>query len=698
MKNEAQHELLTQLITGLAAATGLKPEDVASQLGRPPKADMGDYAFPCFVYAKANKLNPQAAAQQIADTLKANTALAPFLADATTAGAFLNIRLKPGTLCVSVINAIRASQGNYGSGTDGAGKTVVIDYSAPNIAKPFHVGHLMSTILGASLVKIFRALGYKVVGVNHLGDWGVQCGFQFLAWDLTDHATRDANLTQHGLDYLADLYVLINMPGRIAGNAADFVDLPFSDEPNKLKAARGLLKVMADDVATACADIPTTFPRIPNSPMVGPWNAFLTTKDAALVEIDALSQSLSAESATKDDVAKSCARFGQQPFIAVWKDFGAAFDLQARELFKKLEDGDAGLKALWEKLRTATLKQLQKSYDRLGVSFDSDAGEGFYEPMLKPLLEDLKTRGIAVESEGALVIPMEDAPPKTEKDKKPPFILLKADKATIYGTRDLAAALYRKKTYDFDKNLYVVDVRQSDHFRDLFKSIGKIGHAWNKDCAHVAFGLMSIKAGDQILAMSTRGGRMVPLGQLLDKMVDVVKNIVKEKNPDIGPDKIDSVAEAVGVGAIIFWIQARRRASNFVFDWQQATDAQGDTGPYLQYTHARTCGILRKAGVAREDWLTADLGLLVEPEEVAVIRALEAFPKVLRQAAKDYEPSLLATWALELSGAFSLFLNRHRVIDSAPDLKRARVALVDTVREVLARALALMGVKAPEEM
>jgi len=599
MKNEAQHELLTQLISGLAGATGLKTEDVAAQLGRPPKADMGDYAFPCFAYAKANKLNPQAAAQQIADKLKADAALAPFLADASTAGAFLNIRLKSGTLCVSVINSIRAANGLYGNGADGAGKTIVIDYSAPNIAKPFHVGHLMSTIIGSSLAKIFRALGYTVVGVNHLGDWGVQCGFQFLAWQREKEKFAkglapdpEKELADKGLDYLADLYININ-----------------------------------------------------------------------------------AEAKTD-----------------------ATLDACARALFKKLEDGDADLKVLWEKLRVATLKQLQKSYDRLGVSFESSDGEGFYEPMLKPLLEELKTKGIAVESEGALVIPMEDAPPKTEKDKKPPFILLKADKATIYGTRDLAAALYRKKTYDFAKNLYVVDVRQSGHFKDLFKAIGKMGHTWNKDCAHVSFGLMSIKDGDQVLTMSTRGGRMVPLNELLDKMVDVVRNIVKEKNPDIGSDKIDAVAEAVGVGAIIFWIQARRRASDFVFDWQQATDAQGDTGPYLQYTHARCCGILRKAGVAREDWLKANLGLLVEPEEVGVIRALEAFPNVVRQAAKDYEPSLLATWALDLSGAFSLFLNRHRVIDSAPDLKAARVALVDTVREVLARGLALMGVKAPEEM
>jgi arginyl-tRNA synthetase len=599
MKSDEKHEVFKNLVDALAQATGLPLDQAAAQLGAPPKAGMGDYAFPCFAYAKAKKLNPQAAAQQIAEILNSDPSLKPALASAETAGAFLNIRIHPGELCKSVIGAVRAAAGHYGESDTGAGKTVVIDYSAPNIAKPFHVGHLMSTILGASLARIFRAQGYTVVGVNHLGDWGVQCGFQFLAWRREQEkfaqgqaADPEAQLAAHGLDYLADLYVAINQDAK------------------------------------------------------------------------------------------------QDPTL----------DAQARALFKKLEDGDAELKALWEKLRKATLTQLQKSYDRLGVTFESDAGEGFYEPMLKPLLEKLKSDGIAVESEGALVIPMEDAPPKTEKDKKPPFILLKADEATIYGTRDLAAALYRKKTYDFAKNLYVVDVRQSLHFQQLFKALDRMGHEWSKDCVHVAFGLMSVKDGDQVLAMSTRGGRMVPLGDLLDKMVAVVKEIVRQKNPEIAETKMDAVAEAVGVGAIIYWIQARRRMSNFVFDWQQATDPQGDTGPYLQYTHARACSILRKSGTAPAERLNADLALLVEPEEVAVIRALEALPKVLRQAANDYEPSLVATWALELASAFGHFLNRHRVLDSEPAVRLARLALVETVREILAKGLEMIGVQAPDEM
>jgi arginyl-tRNA synthetase len=624
MKNEAQHAILTNLIDALAAATGLTVEQAAAQLSTPPKPEMGDYAFPCFAYAKANKLPPPQAAQAVGEKLKADPKLADVLQSVETTGAFLNVRVKPGALCKSIITAVRETKGHFGEGREGAGKTIIIDFSSPNIAKPFHVGHLMSTVLGASLVKIFRSLGYKVVGVNHLGDWGVQCGFQFLAWQREKEkfaknqaADPEKELADKGLDYLADLYVGINQDAKL---------------------------------------------------------------DPTL-------------------------------------------DTQARTLFKKLEDGDAELKALWEKLRAATLKQLQKSYDRLDVKFDSDAGEGFYEPMLKPLLEDVKTLKVASESKGALVVSMDETDPKTGKVKeKVPFILLKEDGATIYGTRDLAAVLYRKKTYDFAQNLYVVDVRQSDHFRDLFKSAIKIGEAlkkpenanvhlqfidrasassadvWGKDCAHVAFGLMSIKEGDDVVAMSTRGGRMVPLGDLLDKMVDVVKGIIKEKNPELSAEKANEAAEIVGVGAIVFWIQARRRASNFVFDWKQATDPQGDTGPYLQYSYARACGIFRKAGISREQLPNANLELLVEPEEVAVLRKVEAFPHVLRQAAKDYEPSLVATWALELAGAFSHFLNRHRVIDSAPELKLARMALVDTVRETLSRGLAMIGVKSPEEM
>ena len=638
----APHHVYTALVAALADATGLSADAVAGQLSRPPKPEMGDYAFPCFAFAKQNKLAPPAAAAQIAEKLRADARLNGILGKAETAGAFLNIHIAPGALSASIIELVRAQGDAYGNAALGGGKTIVVDYSAPNIAKPFHVGHLMSTILGASLVRIFRALGYNVVGVNHLGDWGVQCGYQFLAWQRADPVARERELAERGLDYLCDLYVEINQP---------------SKELTVLEAELNSREVLTDPGESA---------RI-------------------------------------------------KAKIAVVRPEMQANEAQARALFKKLEDGDPELKALWERFRRETLAYLQKSYDRLGVKFESDAGEGFYEPQLKPLLADLKARGIAVESEGALVIPMDDAKPCRDRQgaeplanargtetasRKPPFILLKSDEATIYGTRDLAAAIYRKKTYDFSKNLYVVDVRQSAHFQMLFKALEKMGQPWAKDCAHVSFGLMRIKEGDQIMAMTTRGGRMIPLSELLDRMVAIVLDIVRSKNPELGGATAAQVAESVGVGAVIFWVQARRRASNFVFDWQQATDPSGDTGPYLQYTHARACSILRKTKERNEGPLpsTPNLKLLVEPEEAAVAKVLEDFPRAIRQAAQDYEPSLVSTYLLDLASAFGNFLNKHRVIDSAPELRAARLALVDAVRQVLAKGLGLLGVSAPQEM
>ena len=589
----SQHPALNTLVQAVSAASGLTPDETARQLGRPPKAGMGDYAFPCFAYGKQNKIAPPAAAAALAQKLQGDEKLKAIADKIEAAGPFLNFRLKPGALPQSILAAIRVAGAEYGNTTEGHGKTIVIDYSAPNIAKPFHVGHLISTTLGASLVRTFRTLGYTVVGVNHLGDWGVQCGFQFMAWQRADPIEREKQLSQRGLDYLCELYIDIN------------------------------------------------------------------------------------------DAAKT------DPTI----------DVQARALFKRLEDGDPELRALWKRLRRETLAYLQKSYDRLGIKFESDHGEAFYEPLLKPLLAELKASGVVVESEGALVIPMDDEPPKPGKDPKPPLILLKSDEATIYATRDLAAAIYRKKTYDFFRNLYVIDVRQSQYLQMLFKGLKKIGHAWAADCVHVSFGLMQIKEGEDTKAMSTRGGRMISLKEVLDHMVAKVRTIVRDKNPELSEEKASRVAEAVGVGAIVFWIQARRRASNFVFDWDKATDPSGDTGPYLQYTHARACSILRKAGAPKKSDLdSANLALLVEPEETAVALALESFPKVLHQAAADYEPSLLASWLLDLSSAFGNFLNKHRVLDSAPELRTARLALVDAVRQGLAKGLSILGIVAPEEM
>ncbi|MEI6235897.1 MAG: arginine--tRNA ligase [Planctomycetota bacterium] len=635
----ATHSACAAIVAALSKATGLDAELVASQLSRPPNAAMGDYAFPCFAYAKQNKLPPNDACATIAAALHADPTLDKIVGKIDCAGAFLNIFVFPGALCKSILETIHHPIDGplpFGTSDIGAGKTIVLDYSGPNIAKPFHVGHLMSTILGASLARIYRALGYTVVGVNHLGDWGVQCGFQFLAWQRADPVVREKQLRERGLDYLCELYIDINSCGK---------------QVAVLEAELNSPGVQSDPVQRA--DIKARL-------------------DAVKIEADVR-------------------------------------DKEARILFKKLEDGDAELKKIWELFRTVTLDVLQKSYDRLGVKFESDAGEGFYEPMLKPLLADLKASGVAVESEGALVIPMDDpvpanAPVKKDakpKEPKPPFILRKSDEATIYGTRDLAAALYRKKTYDFCKNLYVVDVRQSGHFQMLFKAVSKMGHAWSKECVHVSFGLMQIREGDQVMAMTTRGGQMIPLGDLLDRMVAKVREIIAAKNPELSDEKKDKAAEAVGVGAIVFWVQARRRASNFVFDWTQATDPSGDTGVYLQYTHARCCGILKKCRDANGPGLTQrplDLTLLIEPEETAVCKMLEGYPNAILQAADAYEPSLMASYLLELSSSFGNFLNKHRVLDSAPDLRHSRIALVDAVRTVLERGLTMIGVAAPTEM
>ncbi|MBE7463277.1 MAG: arginine--tRNA ligase [Planctomycetes bacterium] len=613
--------LLKALIARLAAAAKLPQEQVAGLLRPPPKPDMGDYAIPCHALAKARGAKPDQVAIDLAAELALDPALKDIVAALEPAGAFLNVRVNGGALCAAILPRIAAAGAAYGGGAEGAGQTVVVDYSSPNIAKPFHTGHLMTTVLGASLVRIYRALGYRVVGVNHLGDWGTQCGYQFLAWQRADPQEREKQLAARGIDYLVDLYVGINAPAK---------------ELAELKEK-------------------------------------LLDKNVAL-QPDCRKELETAIAALEPQVAET--------------------DRRARELFKQLEDGDAELRALWERMRVRTLEVLQLSYDRLGVKFESTDGEGFFEPFLKPMIAELKQKGVLVQSEGAWVIEL--AEPGAKK-KAPPFIVVKSDGATKYETRDLAAAIYRKQTYDFAQNLYVVDVRQGFHFSGLFKALEKCGYPWAKDCRHVSYGLMQIKEGDATLPMTTRGGRMIPLSELLDRMVGIVRGIVDEKNPTLPSERKAAVAEAVGVGAIVFWIQARRRNSNIVFDWKEATNPDGDTGPYVQYTHARACSILRKHGASIPP--NAQLALLAAPAEVQVVKALDEFPRVVRDAAREYEPSMLATWLVQTSRLFNDFYNSHQVLKAESEaLRDARLALVDAVRTVLARGLALLGLGAPEEM
>ncbi|MCK6470681.1 MAG: arginine--tRNA ligase [Planctomycetes bacterium] len=615
------HHVFRTLVARLAAATHLPPEQVEAQLRPPPKADMGDYAFPCFELAKAEKKAPPEVAKALAERLIRDPEISQVTRRIEAAGPFLNIQAEPGVLCAAILHQIVEAKEKFGHGTEGAGRTIVIDYSAPNFAKPFHVGHLMSTILGASLVRIFRALGYRVEGVNHLGDWGTQCGFQFLAWRRADPKEREEQLAKRGLEYLVELYVSINAPGKALNDLRRLLtDKEIAADPSRLKEVEAKIEKLKP-------------------------------------EVDAI-------------------------------------DNEARALFKKLEDGDAELKALWQRMRDTTLQVLQKSYDRLGIVFESDSGEAFYTPMLPKLIEDLKKRGILVQDEGCWVIPMSEP---GAKKKALPVIVVKSDGTTKYETRDLAAAIYRKEHYEFAQNIYVVDMRQKQHFDNLFKALEKCGYGWAKDCHHVWFGLMQGKDGDQVQVMATRGGSMIPLKDLLDRMVGIVRMIVREKNPELKPEQQEIVAEAVGVGAIVFWVQSRRRTSDIVFDWKLATSPDGDTGPYVQYTHARACSILRKHEGEVSPF--ADLKVLEAPAEVAVCKHLDRFGEVIRQAAKDYEPSLIASWLIETARAFNDFYNQHQVLKADTGAQRdARLVLVDATRRVLAEGLRLIGVSAPQEM
>jgi len=622
MSQKNTHHVVETLCRRLAAATGLLEEHVAALVRSPPKPDMGDYAFPCFELAKQQKKAPPELAKELAQRMCLDPKVNQVFAAVTAEGPFLNFKALPGVLNEAILRKVLDPITAFGHSETGENQTVIVEYSSPNIAKPFHVGHLMSTILGASLARIYKRIGYRVVSANHLGDWGTQCGFQFLAWQQSDPQEREEQLEKRGIDYLAELYIGIHAPGKRLNQLRELLqDQKSSGAPEERAQIQAELERLVPEVAR--------------------------------------------------------------------------IDAEARALFKKLEDGDSALRALWQRLRDKTLEVLQKSYDRLGVKFDSDAGEAFYEPHVKELVKDLKERGVLVQSEGAWVIPLDEP---GAKRKRPPCIVIKSDGATKYETRDLAAALYRKKTYNFVKNIYVVDVRQNDHFSGFFKALEKAGYAWvTKECVHVAYGMMKISEGGQVRAMTTRGGQMVPLGDLLDSMVDIVCGIIAEKNHALSATQREAVAEAVGVGAIVFWVQSRRRNSDIVFDWKLATSPEGDTGPYVQYTHARACSILRKLAVQAP--LEAQLRMLTQPEEVAVCKALERFPAVLLHAADGYEPSLLATWLIETARAFNDFYNKHQVLKAETlELTKARLVLVSAVRRMLAEGLALLGLAAPEEM
>lgn len=563
----------TALAAALAEKTGLEAAELAQWIETPPDPAMGDYAFPCFRLAKALRKAPPAIAAELA----ANLVLPNGIARCEAAGGYVNFFADAADFAAKVLRRVLGEGESYGSSDMGGGRSVCMDYSSINIAKPFHIGHLPSTAIGNSLYRIYNHLGYRSVGINHLGDWGTQFGKMIVAYKLW--GTKP--VPECTVRELVALYVR------------------FHDEAEK--------KPEMND--------------------------------------------------------------------------------EARAWFKKIESGDEEAVELWKEFKELTLAEVGRVYDRLGVTFDSFAGESFYEDKMQPVIDELRAKGLLKLDDGASIVDL-------SAYDMAPCIILRSDGATLYATRDLATAVYRKNTYDFVKSLYVVAYQQSLHFRQFFKVLELMGYDWVKDCEHVQFGMVSMAEG----TLSTRHGNVVYLDDVLDAAVQKTYAIIEEKSPDL--DDKRAAAEAVGVGAVIWGVLYTSRIKDTTFAWDKVLNFDGETGPYVQYTHARCCSVLRKAketGYSFEPNMV-DASLLLDTHSMALLKALDAFPEAIVSAAEKNEPYLVARATMDIAAAYNKFYYENRIMADEPNLRAARLALTDATRTVLKTGLYLVGLQAPERM
>ena len=564
-------DYLQQIANALAEYIGIDAAEAAGMLETPPNPEMGDYALPCFKLAKTLRKAPP----MIAADIRENCTVPSFVDKVEVAGGYLNFFIKKTAFAETTLKSVLEAGETYGSSEEGKGKTVVLDYSSINIAKPFHIGHLSTTALGNSLYRIYQFLGYTCVGVNHLGDWGTQFGKLISAYKRWGN---DDEIEKSSIHAMLALYV------------------KFHEEAKK------------------------------------------------------------------------------HPEL---NDEGRAW-------FKKIEDGDEEALAIFNRFKEMTLKEVGRVYDLLGIHFDSYAGESFYNDKMQPVIDELFEKKLLEESDGAYVVRMDE-------ENLPPAIILKSDGTTIYATRDLAAAFYRKKTYDFHKCLYVVAYQQNLHFKQIFKVIEKMGYEWHKDMEHVNFGMVSLVDG----TLSTRKGKVVFLEDVLKASIEKCAKLIEEKSPNL-PDK-DQVAKDIGVGAVVFSVLSNNRIKDIVFDFERVLNFDGETGPYVQYTNARARSLLRKAegkyeGVAR------DYAALDNEDAFAVLRILESFPENIQKAMQKNEPSIITRQVIQLAQAFNRFYYDHRVFDENEGQTAARLDLAEATAIVLKTGLGLLGINAPERM
>ncbi|WP_066645612.1 arginine--tRNA ligase [Christensenella timonensis] len=562
-------DLKTALAEKIANAAGMQGDQVLEMLETPPDPKMGDAALPCFKLAKVLKKAPPAIAQEIAENIEKPD----FVSEIQVAGGYLNFFYDRTYYAQSVLSEVSAAGENWGRSDIGDNKTIVIDYSSVNIAKPFHIGHLSSTAIGSALYKINKYLGYNVVGVNHLGDWGTQFGKLIAAYKLWGD---DDEINRDSVSAMLKLYVRFH------------------------------------------------------------------------------------EEAEKDE----------------------ALNEQARAWFKKIEDGDEEAMRIFGWFKELTLREAKRVYELLDVQFDSFAGESFYNDKIPAVLDELREKNLLVKSEGAYVV-------RLDEEELPPAIILKSDGTTLYATRDLAAAKYRKKTYDFYKNLYVVAYQQNLHFKQVFAVLKKMGYEWADDCEHVAFGMVSLEDG----TLSTRHGKIVLLEDVLKKAVEKTLSIIEEKNPAL-EDK-EQVASDIGIGAVIFSTLSQSRIKDIMFSFDRVLNFDGETGPYVQYTHTRCASVITRheandAGM--------DVSVLSNDEAFAVLKSLAGFPQTLLAASEKNEPFYVTRHLIELAQAFNKYYYEYRIIDDNKEQTNARIALARAVKDTLKRGLSLLGIKAPNKM
>lgn len=555
-------------LSNALAVDGLTVQDVENALETPKEAKLGDICLPCFKFARTMHIAPPAIAQKLLPRVKS----LPFVEKVEVVGGYLNVFFDRNTVAQMALAS--ANDDKVGSSDEGAGKTICIDYSSVNIAKPFHIGHLSTTVIGGALYRIFEHLGYNVVGINHLGDWGTQFGKLIVA---TNKWSSLEEVAQNDEYFLNKLYV----------------------------------------------------------------------------------------------------RYHQEA------EEHPEMDDEARAWFKRIEDGDKEATAYFDVFKKVTMKAVGKIYDRLKIKFDSYAGESFYNDKMQPCLDILKDKGLLVESDGAQVVNLDEY-------GMPPCLLVKADGATLYATRDIAAAYYRKKTYDFYKCLYVVAYQQNLHFKQLFQVLKLMDFAGADDMEHVAFGMVSMEDG----SMSTRKGHVVWLQEVLDKAVEKARAIIEEKNPDT--KNKDEIAESVGVGAVVFSALWNNRIKDIVFSYDKVLNFDGETAPYVQYTYARCASALRKGGDI--DFDNMDLSAITTDEGYDVIKSVITFGDSVRLAAKLREPCYVTRHVVDLAEKFNRFYIDHRIlVDDAPT-RNARLALTKAVGNVICCGLGLLGISAPSEM